>query len=196
MHVHVLCVLLCAVVYSLAYENLAYQKPTWQSSTYDPAYSDSTRAVDGLKSDLSYIGKQCSVSTNGESSATWWVNLEGIRGIESIIIYYRTDNVLWDSGNGYTTRFLGFYVYISNTTNRLDGHLCFHDTTYTIATIPAVANISCPVHGQYVIYYNERRQGFSYPSGTLFLNHENQVSGVYSFCRLRPSVNLFVCVSV
>ncbi|XP_062571404.1 uncharacterized protein LOC134233449, partial [Saccostrea cucullata] len=165
MYAHILCVFSCALVHSEGYENLAYLKPTWQSSTHDSAYSDSTNAVDGLKTDFSYIGKQCSVSRDGESTATWWVNLEGIRGINSIAIYYRTDNFAWNSGNGYTARFLGFYVYISNTTNRLDGYLCFHDTTYTRATIPAVANISCPTHGQYVIYYNERLQGFNYPSG-------------------------------
>ncbi|XP_062612082.1 protein draper-like [Saccostrea cucullata] len=67
------------------------------------------------------------------------------------------------STNGFTTRFLGFQVYISNTTDRLKGHLCFHDTNYTISTIPAVVNITCPVHGQYVIYHNERRPGVTYP---------------------------------
>ncbi|XP_062593492.1 multiple epidermal growth factor-like domains protein 6 [Saccostrea cucullata] len=70
-----------------------------------------------------------------------------------------------DSSNGYTSRFLGFYVYISNTTDRFDGHLCFHDTIYNRSTIPAVVNISCPVHGQYVIYYNERLLNVTYPTG-------------------------------
>ncbi|XP_061165613.1 multiple epidermal growth factor-like domains protein 10 [Saccostrea echinata] len=65
--------------------------------------------------------------------------------------------------NGYTTRFLGFSVYISNTTDRNDGKLCFHDINYTKYTIPDHVNIICPTHGQYVIYYNERLQGVNYP---------------------------------
>lgn len=65
--------------------------------------------------------------------------------------------------NGYAPRFLGFSVYVSNTTNKLDGVLCFKDNNFTLSTIPAVFNTTCPVHGQYVIYYNERRGGSSDP---------------------------------
>ncbi|XP_062585032.1 uncharacterized protein LOC134246680 [Saccostrea cucullata] len=144
-------------------ENIALRKPTWQSTTHDPSYSGSSRAVDGQRTDLSYHGRQCSVSSNTQTTATWWVNLERKRGIIFIVIYYRTENGNWSSTNGFTTRFLGFQVYISNTTDRLKGHLCFHDTNYTISTIPAVVNITCPVHGQYVIYHNERRPGVTYP---------------------------------
>ena len=60
------------------------------------------------------------------------------------------------STNGFAARFLGFSVYISNTTDKSDGTLCFKDTNYTVYTIPSVLNITCPMHGQYVIYYNER----------------------------------------
>lgn len=66
--------------------------------------------------------------------------------------------------NGYTSRFLGFEVYVSNTTDRLQGTLCFKDNTFTRATVPAVLTITCPVHGQYVIYYNERLPGVAYPT--------------------------------
>ena len=47
-------------------------------------------------------------------------------------------------------------MYISNTTNKEDGVLCFRDTVYTPATIPNPVNITCPYHGRYVIYYNNR----------------------------------------
>ena len=66
--------------------------------------------------------------------------------------------------NGYTARFLGFSVYISNTTNREDGVLCFRDTDFTETTIPNPVNISCPYHGRYVIYYNNRTHP-PYPEG-------------------------------
>lgn len=51
---------------------------------------------------------------------------------------------------------LGFSVYISNTTKKEDGVLCFKDTIYTRATIPNPIIVTCPYHGRYVIYYNER----------------------------------------
>ena len=38
--------------------------------------------------------------------------------------------------------YLGFSVYISNTTNKDNGVLCFRDTHYTRATLPNPANIT------------------------------------------------------
>ena len=67
--------------------------------------------------------------------------------------------------NGFTQRFLGFSLYISNTTDKSDGVMCFKDTNFTLKTIPAVFNITCPALGQYVIYYNERLGGVTYPDG-------------------------------
>ena len=69
-----------------------------------------------------------------------------------------------DKNNVQTSRFLGFSVYISNTTNKEDGILCFRDTTYTRATIPNPTNITCAHHGRYVIYYNNRTS-LPYPFG-------------------------------
>ena len=64
--------------------------------------------------------------------------------------------IIIDENNWLTGYSLGFSVYISNTTNKEDGVLCFKDITYTRATIPNPANITCPYHGRYVIYYNNR----------------------------------------
>ena len=60
-------------------------------------------------------------------------------------------------GNSFAKEFLGFAIYVSNTTKKEDGVLCFKDTNSTINDITPVFNITCPVHGQYVIYYNERK---------------------------------------
>nr|XP_022307680.1 receptor-type tyrosine-protein phosphatase alpha-like [Crassostrea virginica] len=75
-------------------------------------------------------------------------------------------SVAWtyDKDNVYSGDFLGFSVYISNTTNKKDGVLCFRDTIYTRATIPNPINITCPYHGRYVIYYNNRTHP-PYPDG-------------------------------
>lgn len=59
------------------------------------------------------------------------------------------------SSNTFTNHFLGFSVYVSNTTDRLQGILCFKDNSFTEDTIPAVFTTTCPVYGQYVIYYND-----------------------------------------
>lgn len=69
------------------------------------------------------------------------------------------------STNGYTSRFLGFSVYVSNTTDKLMGTLCFKDSYFSRGTIPSVLTVTCLVHGQYVIYYNERLPGDTYPTG-------------------------------
>ena len=66
--------------------------------------------------------------------------------------------------NAFASRFLGFSVFISNTTSKEDGVLCFKDTHYTRFTIPNNLTISCSYHGRYVIYYNNRTHP-PYPDG-------------------------------
>ncbi|XP_062620198.1 receptor-type tyrosine-protein phosphatase epsilon-like isoform X4 [Saccostrea cucullata] len=152
--------LVCAIGSIYGYINLALHKPTEQSDEYNSweGKYQSDKAVDGQKTNLSFAGLQCTISKDNQTTAYWWVDLETIHSIHDIRIYYRTENTLWNASNGYTARFLGFSVFVSNTTSTPGGRLCFHETNFSRATIPAVFNITCPVHGQYVIYYNERPQ--------------------------------------
>lgn len=71
--------------------------------------------------------------------------------------------IMTDENNIFTARFLGFSVYVSNTTSNEDEVLCFRDTMYTRTTIPNQMNITCVTHGRYVIYYNNRTS-LLYPS--------------------------------
>lgn len=64
------------------------------------------------------------------------------------------------TGTFYTPSSLGFSVYVSNTTNKSEGVLCYKDTNFTTRTIPPVITINCSVH---VIYYNERLPEVAYP---------------------------------
>lgn len=158
--------------YGQSASNIALHKPAFQQNTYtlgpnkqDSGRFDASNAVDGLKSDLNGLGGQCSLSANNKTTATWWVNLTRLANIHYIIIYYRTDNVVWDLSNGNTYRFLGFSIYVSNTTSKIDGALCYKDNIFTTETLPADFNITCAVYGQHVIYYNERRPGLVYSQG-------------------------------
>ncbi|XP_078327318.1 uncharacterized protein LOC144623098 [Crassostrea virginica] len=162
MHTGILLSYFGLLALSLAYENLALKKPTYQQHSYYGSYYEASNAVDGLKSNLTYSGGQCMLSGGGET-ATWWVNLTSILSIHHITIYYMTHNAPWGTDSFLLGTFLGFSLYISNTTDKSQGTLCFKDSNYNASTIPPVVNITCPVHGQYVIYYNERLTNVTYP---------------------------------
>lgn len=49
------------------------------------------QTVDGLKSDLSVNGGQCTVSANFKQTAEWRVDLGGVRSINEIYIYILHD---------------------------------------------------------------------------------------------------------
>lgn len=56
-------------------------------------------------------------------------------------------------------RFAGFSLYVSNTTKKDDGFVCYQNES----KIPDLDfNTSCITHGQYVIFYNERVVGKNY----------------------------------
>ncbi|XP_078330365.1 uncharacterized protein LOC111113866 [Crassostrea virginica] len=143
-------------------ENLALHQPAWQSDTWWSYTAD--LAVDGRYTDLAWDGGQCAASGPGQTTAEWRVDLGAARSIHHIVIQYATGNIVWDEDNPFTSTFMRFSVYISNTTNKEDGVLCFRDTNYTNATIPNPVNITCPYHGRYVIYYNNRTHP-PYPEG-------------------------------
>lgn len=49
----------------------------------------------------------------------------------------------------------GFSLYVSNTTSKNQGHLCYKDNTMGNPSVD-LSNIICPIFGRYVIYYNVR----------------------------------------
>lgn len=59
-------------------------------------------------------------------------------------------------------RFAGFSLYVSNTTDRPSGHLCYKDGP---ELPPLDFNTTCITHGRYVIFCNERMDGIHYPLG-------------------------------
>lgn len=74
-------------------ENIALGKPTWQEYPWpDPRYYCGDIAVDGLHTDRSLGGHQCSMSADNQYTATWRVDLGNVFSISHINIYYITDN--------------------------------------------------------------------------------------------------------
>lgn len=75
-------------------ENLALKKPTWQKYPWPDKTRDfgSENAVDGLYTDCSQVGGQCTINDDGKYLATWRVDLGEVFSISHINIYYRTDN--------------------------------------------------------------------------------------------------------
>lgn len=57
-------------------------------------------------------------------------------------------------------RFAGFSLYVSNTTERTSGYLCYKDGP---KLPPLDFNTNCTIQGRYVFYYNERLKSKPYP---------------------------------
>lgn len=146
------------------YVNVARNKQTYQQYPFregDDTF-DSSNVVDGLRSELTWNGGQCAFSES-KDTATLRVNLGSIHSIHNTIIYFMTGNLQWGPSNLYASSFLGFSLYVSNTTDKSHGFECFKDSNFTMASIPDVFSASCPVNGQYVIYNNERLSNITYP---------------------------------
>lgn len=100
--------------------NVAFNKPAYQQNHVHKNYStgDASNAVDGRKSDLTWSGGQCVISTTRET-ATWWVNLTSIHSIHHITVYYMTNNKSWGivffNSNWFEELFMSFIMQVKHT---------------------------------------------------------------------------------
>lgn len=81
-------------------------------------------------------------------------------------------------------RFAGFSLYVSNTTDRHMGYMCYKDGP----ELPLLDfNTTCITHGRYVIFNNERLPGTTYPMGY-------ESSAVYTeLCEVTVTGILSIC---
>ncbi|XP_065922546.1 receptor-type tyrosine-protein phosphatase epsilon [Magallana gigas] len=140
------------------YDDLSANKVARQYKTFTGCQScDANNAVDR---DIQTCARMEDIGTSAPNRSTWWyVDLGSIYNVVNIRIQFK-------DYKGYTTRqrgrFAGFSLYVSNTTNRHMGHLCYKDGPQLP---PLDFNTNCITHGRYVIFYNERIPGTTYPIG-------------------------------
>lgn len=102
------------------------------------------------------------IGKTSQQHTTWWtVDLGGTQSIYNINIQFKQfkkdTNNMTQRG-----RFAGFSLFVSNTSRRQNGFLCYKNRD----EIPTLDfNTTCTNHGRYVIFYNERLAESTYPPG-------------------------------
>ncbi|XP_056017465.1 receptor-type tyrosine-protein phosphatase alpha-like [Ostrea edulis] len=103
------------------------------------------------------------IGTITTDRSTWWyVDLEKVLSIYSIRIQFKDGEHEYGIVMRQRGRFAGFSLYVSNTTIKEDGYLCYKNGQ---ELPPLDFSTTCVKHGRYVIFYNERLDGTTYPTG-------------------------------
>lgn len=77
-------------------ENVAFNKSAWQKYPANNLEKfGAERAVDGLHSELSLYGGECTMSEYGHSTATWHVDLGKVHKIAHIVMYFPYESKLF-----------------------------------------------------------------------------------------------------
>nr|XP_022311199.1 uncharacterized protein LOC111116496 [Crassostrea virginica] len=145
------------IIATLAYDDLSHNKDASQSHTFlGPEYG-AANAVDG---NTATCMRTKDIGPNSQDKTVWWkVDLGGVYNIYSV-------NILFKNYNGYESRqrgrFAGFSLYISYTGGRDNYSLCYKDGP---DLPPLNFSAECTSSGRYVIFYNERLDGVTYPAG-------------------------------
>nr|XP_022311777.1 multiple epidermal growth factor-like domains protein 10 [Crassostrea virginica] len=152
-----LVVSLVGLVSTLAYDDLSYNKDASQSQTFPGPGYGAERAVDGntatcMRTDI--------IGSNSFYKTVWWkVDLGGMYNIYSVSVLFKNYVGFESRQQG---RFAGFSLYISNTGDMTSSSLCYKDGP---ALPPLNFTTKCTLSGRYVIFYNERLDGVTYPEG-------------------------------
>lgn len=107
-------------------------------------------------------------------------------------LYFFSFNQFWTlliDRSQYKDRLAGFFLYVSNSTTKDGGFLCFHDLSTVKSTISWDKWTSCSVNGRYVIYYNERKMGFHILSSTQNMHSMNCVKLKYMVIFFTITIN-------
>ncbi|XP_078330759.1 receptor-type tyrosine-protein phosphatase kappa-like [Crassostrea virginica] len=145
-----------AVSLVIAYDDLSHNKDASQSHTYTGQGYSAENAVDR---NTATCMRTEPIGGNNRYKTVWWkVDLGGVYNIYSV-------NILFRNYDGYEMRqrgrFAGFSLYISNTGDRASSSLCYKDGP---ELPPLNFTTTCTLSGRYVIFYNERIDGVTYPA--------------------------------
>lgn len=150
---------LVGLTFVFTYDDLAYRKIATQSQTYPGGYMyyDANNAVDG---NTTTCTKTTEVGIFNPHNSVWWkVDLGRVYSIYSINILFKNYD-----GYGYRQRgrFAGFSLYVSTTGDIQGSTLCYKDGPQLP---PLNFTTTCTGQGRYVIFYNDRLDGVTYPDG-------------------------------
>nr|XP_022305532.1 receptor-type tyrosine-protein phosphatase epsilon-like [Crassostrea virginica] len=145
------------LITTLAYDDLSYNKVASQSPTYPGPGYIAGNAVDG---NAATCMRTEAIGLNSPDKTVWWrVDLGGVYNIYSVNIQFKNYDGYENRQQG---RFAGFSLYISNTGDRTSSSLCYKDGP---ELPPLNFSTECILSGRYVIFYNERLDGVTYPAG-------------------------------
>nr|XP_022311454.1 multiple epidermal growth factor-like domains protein 10 isoform X3 [Crassostrea virginica] len=185
-------ILLFGFVLSSNYDDLSYNKDASQSHTAAGTEHGAQNAVD--RNTTTCMRTKPIGSTSPDKTAWWKVDLGGVYNIYSV-------NILFKNYDGYEKRqqgrFAGFSIYISNSKDWTESSLCYKSGHQLP---PLNSTTTLMKSGRYVIFYNERLDGVTYPedyvSGTVFTElcdvivHGCNTTGMYgSNCDMPCPVN-------
>ncbi|XP_052693424.1 cell death abnormality protein 1-like [Crassostrea angulata] len=156
---------------ALSYDDLSFNTHATQSHTYsDWNLFYASSAVDR---NTSTCMRPREIGRNSQEKTVWWkVDLGGVYNIYSINILFKNYDGFEDRQRG---RVAGFSLYVSTTGNIHGSFLCYKDGPQLP---PLNFTTTCTEHGRYVIFYNERFDGVSYPEGYAIINVFNELCEV------------------
>nr|XP_022312350.1 multiple epidermal growth factor-like domains protein 6 isoform X2 [Crassostrea virginica] len=141
-------------------DDLSFKKNATQSTVQVSKDKDLYKADNALDKDITTCMRTEPIGTNSPDKTVWWkVDLGGVHNIHSV-------NILFKNYDGYERRqqgrFAGFSIYTGNTDNLENSSLCYKDGP----TLPPLNfTTTCFISGRYIIFYNERLDGVTYPAG-------------------------------
>ncbi|XP_078318417.1 uncharacterized protein LOC144620713 [Crassostrea virginica] len=140
-------------------DDISVRKHATQNSTelcLPPSICEANNAVDR---NINTCSKTTPIGRTATKSTWWYVDLGEILSVFDIRIQFKDHGpeVMRQRG-----RFAGFSLFVSNTTDRNLGFLCYKNG---LQLPPLDFTIGCITHGRFVIYYNERLDGTNYPTG-------------------------------
>ncbi|XP_062600593.1 uncharacterized protein LOC134262231 [Saccostrea cucullata] len=142
-------------------DDLSYGKRSEQSSSFACKPVSACLASNAVDRDISTCMRTEYIGLHSTYKTVWWyVNLGDVYSVYSIRVLFRTYEKQYEKRQ--KGRFAGFSLYLSNTANKQEGHLCYKDGPQLP---PLDFATTCYGHGSYVIFYNERLDGTVYPTG-------------------------------